>query len=219
MRLLALLLICSVGFAEDLTMNVVLPPDAKQAIASYDAAVAKAKADVIAKLQKAQETATKRGDLDGAMAIKARIADLDPSTKGSSAPTPGHRLFMGDLPLLKQEALSQVIVAKDEKSASKTVVVNGAKCVQYIYAVAPSVIECRIPGGAKRFTAKGMTLGSRSITFVVSVDGKEMAKGDGGLDVDITIPAGAQKLTLLCDNQGDSNADHSLWALPFFEGP
>ncbi len=77
MRFLALLiLICSVGFAEDLTMNVVLPPDAKQAIASYDAAVAKAKADVIAKLQKAQETATKRGDLDGAMAIKARLAGL-----------------------------------------------------------------------------------------------------------------------------------------------
>ncbi len=44
--------------------------------ADFDAKVYKLRGDLVAKLTKAQEAATKKGDLDGALALKAKIADL-----------------------------------------------------------------------------------------------------------------------------------------------
>ncbi len=66
-----------------------LPPDAQKIVAAFDAAAAKLRADVekqidkkaldaISDLRKAQENATKKNDLDGAVAIKAKIAALVP---------------------------------------------------------------------------------------------------------------------------------------------
>lgn len=53
-----------------------LPADAQAAIDAFDKAVAREQAALVTKLQKAQEAATKKGDLDAALAIKARIEAL-----------------------------------------------------------------------------------------------------------------------------------------------
>lgn len=54
--------------------------------AKFDADIAALRKELVPKLQKAQEAATKKGDLDGAMAIKAKLAELDPSS-GKSDPS------------------------------------------------------------------------------------------------------------------------------------
>ncbi len=89
MRYLTLLLLTlsfTAVFAQD---DSKLPPDAQKIVAAFDAAAAKLRADVekqidkkaldaISDLRKAQENATKKNDLDGAVAIKAKIAALVP---------------------------------------------------------------------------------------------------------------------------------------------
>lgn len=81
---LLLLMTLSVLFGAD---EVKLPADAQAALTAYDAKVAKLKADydaavakesdaLVAKLQKSQEAATKKGDLDTALALKTRIDAL-----------------------------------------------------------------------------------------------------------------------------------------------
>ncbi len=75
-----------------------LPAEAQKLIATYDAEVAKMRADVeklvdkksidlALKLAKVQDTATKKGDLDGALAIKAKVAVLMPK-EGEAALAP-----------------------------------------------------------------------------------------------------------------------------------
>ena len=49
----------------------------------YEADLAALRKELVPKLQRAQDAATRKGDLDGAMAIKAKVAELDP--KGSAA--------------------------------------------------------------------------------------------------------------------------------------
>lgn len=86
MRLLPILilLICSTAWAADQTL---FPADVQAVLNDYDAKVAKAKADVVTKLQKAQEAATKKGNLDLAMALKAKVAEFAP--KEGDAPKAG----------------------------------------------------------------------------------------------------------------------------------
>jgi hypothetical protein len=67
-----------------------LPPSTAQATAQYEAAVAKAKAEYeakekaarqvyVLKLQEAALAEGKRGNLDGAVAIKAKLSELNPA--------------------------------------------------------------------------------------------------------------------------------------------
>lgn len=82
MRLLPLflILISSLTWAAD---PVLLPADVQAVLTDYDAKIAKAKADVVVKLQKAQEAATKKGNLDLAMTLKAKVAEFS----GTEEPT------------------------------------------------------------------------------------------------------------------------------------
>ncbi len=80
-RILLLLLICSTTWAADATL---FPADVQAALAEYDQKVAKAKADLVGKIQKAQDAATKKGNLDLALALKAKAGELngeEPATK------------------------------------------------------------------------------------------------------------------------------------------
>lgn len=89
MRILALsLFLLSLSAAE-------LPPSAKPAVEAYDAKVAKLKADfdkAVAKeteafaaaLAKAQEAETKKGNLDGALAIRTRLDELPRAPKAET---------------------------------------------------------------------------------------------------------------------------------------
>lgn len=81
-RLAALLLISTYAIAAD------LPPDAQSIVnaetlnetalkARYDADLAKLRKEAAGKLARAQDAATRKGDLDGALAIKAKVAELD----------------------------------------------------------------------------------------------------------------------------------------------
>lgn len=81
--------------------DVVMPADAKmlltaeadaeaKAKATYDAAVAKLRADLAPKLVKAQENATRHGDLDGAMSIKKAIEDLGAGKVKTASKPPAH---------------------------------------------------------------------------------------------------------------------------------
>ncbi len=77
MKTIALLLIlvtsAALGAAETAKE---LPADAAKAVSRYEADVLKLKATLVLALEKTQDAATKKGDLDAALAIKAKIASL-----------------------------------------------------------------------------------------------------------------------------------------------
>jgi len=90
------LVITGPAFCED-TEKTKLPNDAASAMSMYEADAANLKADfdkaiatktkaLRVKLEKAQEAATKKGNLDGAMAVKAAIDKLPKD--GTKAPEP-----------------------------------------------------------------------------------------------------------------------------------
>jgi hypothetical protein len=85
-RFLSLILISTCAICADLPQDAqtLVNSEGMQELAAkseFDAKVAKLRKELIPKLQKAQEAATKKGDLDGAVAIKAKLAELAP-TKG-----------------------------------------------------------------------------------------------------------------------------------------
>ena len=55
-----------------------LPPDAQRAMKEYDAAVDVAKKRLVAQLQTVMQSATTRGQLDAAVAVRNKIAELAP---------------------------------------------------------------------------------------------------------------------------------------------
>ncbi len=64
-----------------------------------------------------------------------------------------------------------------------------------------------------------MNRAAGSCQFIVEIDGKEVVKTDiiqgnqNTENIDVEIPAGAKKLTLLTNVGGDNgNSDHSVWA-------
>ena len=60
-----------------------------------------------------------------------------------------------------------------------------------------------------------------SVKFIVLADGVEIYKSelvratDKSVLIDVDIPEGTQKLTLIADSDGSNTADHSLWASPY----
>ena len=74
--------------------------------------------------------------------------------------------------------------------------------------------------GVTRFQAvAGVNRAAGSCQFIVEIDGKEVVKTDiiqgnqNTENIDVEIPAGAKKLTLLTNVGGDNgNSDHSVWA-------
>lgn len=80
-----LFLICSTTWAADAPP---LPIDVQNAVIECDKKVNKAKAELIVKLQKVQDAATKRGDLDLAVLMKKMIAENAPGAEENTGDTP-----------------------------------------------------------------------------------------------------------------------------------
>ncbi len=92
-----LMLLAGTAFSADETPTTKLPTDAAKLVEAFDADATKLRADVekaiekkaatlATALQKAQDAATKKGDLDAAMAIKAKVAAL--GVKGGEVTVP-----------------------------------------------------------------------------------------------------------------------------------
>ncbi len=205
--------------------------------------IGKASIDVIAERKKMarqllsiQTDETKKGNTAGAVAIKNACDKLSKELEEAGASALAgmkepDRPFVikpeGGIPLTKlvptaQEGQWNVLVV-DEKSSVKTVVIDGVKCVDYIMAHAPSSNSFKIPPGAKQFTAYGMSVSSQSVKFIVNIDGKPVftskmpdAYPGSRAPINVMIPDGAKKIELIVDPCGDNNADHSLWAYPYF---
>jgi hypothetical protein len=86
--LLCLLLISPLLGADEAPPPVKLPPDAVKALAKADADIVAIRRALIVQLQKSQEAATKKGDLDGALAVKGKIEEIGKDLPGKAAPAP-----------------------------------------------------------------------------------------------------------------------------------
>ena len=117
--------------------------------------------------------------------------------------------------------------ARDQRG----VFVDGKPCSQFLWAHPTSRIEFAIPSGYRRFTAIGIGPSDLSTglpissygswTFQVLVDGKSVFQSPAlntiasrKASVDVLIPSGARRLTLLTDPMGNGNSDHAFWAYP-----
>jgi len=233
--LLTFLLLISVcpAFCED-TDKAKLPDDAASAMSMYDAETTNLKADfdkavaaktkvLRVKLEKAQEAATKKGNLDGALAVKAAIEKLPKDgTKAPDRPfeiKPKGGVYLGSLNPKNAEGYDIKIV-KGEKDADRVVIIDNARCFEYIWAHAPSDLVFDIPAGTKQFTSYALSQSSQNVRFIVIIDGKEKFSQEPGgkpIPVNVMIPDGAKRIQLIVNTVGSSNnAAHSLWAFPYF---
>ena len=83
---------------------------------------------------------------------------------------------------------------------------------------APSRLKCEIPSGAKAFSAIGYNDSSRTCSYQVLIDGKEVF--DSGVTalalVKVDIPLKATVLELVIDEAGNADSDRSYWCYPRF---
>lgn len=208
-----------------------------------DKAIAKAAAEVVAErrklvqaLGKAQKEETKKGNTSGALAIKQAIDDISAQVEQASAASlagvkevvrpfvlhPEGGIFLGKLPMKKSEG-PEIFIAKDAESAKKVVMIDGGRCLEYIFAHAPSALTYDVPPGTKQFTAYALSTGYQSVKFSVVLDGKSVFTSNNPsayeqkmVPINIMIPEGTKRMELIVDPCGDNVADHSLWAFPYF---
>lgn len=132
-------------------------------------------------------------------------------------------MFLGHLTPISLQGFSVQVVTKT-KPGDKVVLLDGTPCNEYLFAHAPSDLTYPIPAGTRQFTAYGMSSGSQSIRFIVTVDGKELysksleekPKDEVGLAINVHVPPDAKKIRLTTDPMGGNNSDHSMWAYPYF---
>ncbi|MEQ8854006.1 protein kinase [Gimesia sp.] len=93
-------------------------------------------------------------------------------------------------------------------------------CTEMLWAHANTSLSYEIPKGAKRFRAVAAAYRSRSVRFLVQIDGREVYRSPvaGILPVDVPIPEGAREITLLTDDCGDQRNDWADWCYPRFVG-
>jgi hypothetical protein len=95
-------------------------------------------------------------------------------------------------------------------------------CDEFFYAHADSLLEFAVPAGAKRFFGVGYTFSSSlSMEFIVKADDKIIFRRrlfdeypQKQVVVDVPIPRGTKRLTLVVDALGDRSADWSAWCWP-----
>jgi len=95
-------------------------------------------------------------------------------------------------------------------------------CDEFFDAHADSLLEFAVPEGAKKFFGVGYTFSSSlSMEFIVKADDKIIFQRrlfdeypQKHVVVDVPIPKGAQRLTLVVDALGDKTADWSAWCWP-----
>ena len=95
------------------------------------------------------------------------------------------------------------------------------RCREFLYTHPPSRVVYRVPFGAKQFSAIGYCVGSKSVRFRVSVNGKEAyASGPLGIErIQVSLPRQAKTLELWTDTLPDGRtdrADVSFWCFPRF---
>ncbi|WP_254511713.1 hypothetical protein [Anatilimnocola floriformis] len=97
-------------------------------------------------------------------------------------------------------------------------IVGGALCREYLFAHAPSSLTYAIPAKAKYFTAISYCALSRTVNFIVRIDGKEAFSVERLpiAPVFVEIPEGAKSLELICDDLGNREFDGSFWCFPAF---
>jgi len=184
-------------------------------------------------LSSLQAEETKKGNTTGALAIKAACDKLIKGLEDASASTlagmkepdrpfvvkPEGGIYLGSLNPKKSEGYDIKIV-KNEKDAERVVMIDNARCFEYIWAHAPSDLVFEIPSGSKQFTAYALSQSSQAVRFIVMIDGKEkFAQEPGGknIPVNVMIPEGAKRIQIIVNTVGSSNnAAHSLWAYPYF---
>ena len=173
------------------------------------------------------------GQAAGIYTWKAIAAD--PATVAAPTQRAHPALFLGDLsPLHYQvgwDVFSVSQLAERYTQEGCYVAAAGRPCSQYLWAHASSRLEFAIPEGYTHFKATGIRLrndrpgrsddGSGTWTYAVEVDGKPIFTSqrlhdypNSELPIDLAFPAGSRRLTLIIDNGGDGNNDHSLWAYP-----
>lgn len=111
------------------------------------------------------------------------------------------------------------------------VFVGGKPCAQFLWAHPPSRIEFAIPSGYTRFSAVGVGPGDLasglptraygSWSYLVEIDGETLFEHHDlrthpgkELPVEVTIPPGARRITLVVDPLTDNSSDHAFWAYP-----
>jgi len=112
---------------------------------------------------------------------------------------PDGGVFLGRLPIKKSEG--EAIIAKDEESATRVIMIDGKRCFEYLSAHAPSASTFDIPTGSRQFTAYGMSTGYQSIKFIVNIDGKTVFTSgqppsypNSLVPLNIMIPEGAKRI-------------------------
>lgn len=93
-----------------------------------------------------------------------------------------------------------------------------APCRDSYGAHAPSRLKCPIPKGADSFTVVGYNDASRSTTYQVFIDGKQIHEtGETAVaPIKVDIPPKSSLLELLIDDAGDNRHDLSYWCYPRF---
>ena len=144
-------------------------------------------------------------------------------------------LFLGDLSpvdaVVGWDRFHANFYSRGEVLNGLGVYVGGAPCTQYLWAHPASRVEFIIPSGYTRLTAtcvgpSSVTTGrslkkNGSWSYQVQIDGSTVFQSKAldtyasrEVPVDVKIPAGARRLTLITDPMGSPNSDHAFWALP-----
>ena len=146
-------------------------------------------------------------------------------------------LFLGDLTPRKADVgwFSYRVNQYDAHDirAGRLPLIGGKNCTQFLLAHARSRLEFAIPEGYTFFTATGFgpttTMGKpvdhgsskKSWKYAVQIDGQTVFESlelntypKGEVPIKLSLPGSAKTLTLIIDNCGDGNSDHSMWGYP-----
>lgn len=167
------------------------------------------------------------------MPVVADAPETPPPAPSISGPT----LFLGDLkPVIAAVGWGVYRVNAYEDfdiRAGRLPLIGGKPCTQYLFAHASSRLEFSIPEGYRFFTAIGFgpttTKGDpkehwswkKSWKYLVKVDGRTVFESgalisyaNGELPMEVPLPPGSKTLSLIMDDMGDGNSDHSMWGYP-----
>ena len=92
-------------------------------------------------------------------------------------------------------------------------------CDEFLYAHSRSLATYDIPDGAVSFSTIGYCLYSGSVRFELHIDNRPKPIAASELPIaklDVRLPEGARKLSLVIDPKGSTDRDVSFWLYPRF---
>lgn len=158
-----------------------------------------------------------------------KVLAAEPASMAGSGPAHRPDLSLSDLPPLRYQTnwlryhVNQV--QGSEAKIGRTVQVDGKPCEKFLWAHANSRLEFAIPSGYTRFKVLGSALtpdfSAGTWKHIVQVDGVTVFESrelrsypDKKAPVDVVLPPGARRLTLITDNCGSGYGDWAFWANP-----